>query len=256
MPAAPSVAGTTGRSRVPARRLRVDRVCCVGHAVSSAAPWPCRGGARPGRRTASTHDATRQSAAPGRQPLGTVGAPAPTHASRCGDRADPLVGRGQRDPDVAGAGRAVEVPRRDQDSALGEPVDVSQHGSSRVAHRYSPASECVDAEARRPAARPRSTVAARPVALALDRDVVVVAQRRGHGRLHRAGHDHPGVLADLPAGRRPAPGRRRRTRPGSRRGWTAWTASRPPAGPVVVAAADPGVEHARDVGSPSQPSSA
>src|SRR5262245_17579897 len=40
-----------------------------------------------------------------------------------GTRLDALVGGGQRDPDVPGAGGAVERAGRDQDAAVGQPAD-------------------------------------------------------------------------------------------------------------------------------------
>ena len=46
-----------------------------------------------------------------------------SEASQPGDRGvDPLVGGGQRDPDVPDAGGPVEFARRDQDAQLGQPL--------------------------------------------------------------------------------------------------------------------------------------
>ena len=59
--------------------------------------------------------------------------------------------------------------------------------------------------------------------------MVVVGQGHRRRGLDRPGHHQPGVLADVAAGSRPARRRRRRSRPGRRPGWSAWTASgRPP----------------------------
>ena len=57
------------------------------------------------------------------------------------------------------------------------------------------------------------------------RRVLVVAQRGGHRDLLRARASSARGSCGPPAARRPAPGRRPRTRSGSRRGWSASTAS-------------------------------
>ena len=106
---------------------------------------------------------------------------------------------------------------------------VFQQSSPRDAHRYRPASEWVISKpaGHQSVAQPRT---ARRVPGPLRRDVGLVAEGRHHRRLHRRGHDHAGVFADRQQFRDQLADHRRRSRPGSPPGWTAWTASAPPAG--------------------------
>ena len=109
------------------------------------------------------------------------------------------------------------------------PTD-SQQSSPRVDPQVEPGLGVVDPQAGRlearraaPRAGRRSAPAARATC-ASSPSAATIAACTGAGTIM------PGVLAHLEQLARPEPGHRRRTPPGSRPGWTAWTASGPRAG--------------------------
>ena len=125
----------------------------------------------------------------------------------------------------ASPGRPVHGSRPGQDAALGgeqlarRPAVEPRPGRPQV----EPGLGVVDAEpgGGQPGGEHRAP--RRVPGLLLD-GVRVVGERGDHGGLHRGGHDQPGLPARRAAAASSARGRRSRTRPGSRPGWTAWRA--------------------------------
>jgi hypothetical protein len=109
---------------------------------------------------------------------------------------DILVGGGERNPHVPGAGWSVEVSGRNQDSEPGEPA----HG---VPARLVPgrpeiqtALGVVDPEPRGLQCRPKNAAPGQ-IPLPLVVDVPVVLERGNHGGLHRRGNHHTRVFTHL-----------------------------------------------------------
>ena len=214
----PTSAGatTSTRAATPATRCCATSTTCTSPSRAASAALT-----RPGYPVSVTSAA--EPATLGRQPAGASRVP--------GDGGgDPLVGRGQRDAHVAGAGRAVERARRDQDAQAGQALDRRPAVLVAGGPEVEAGLRVVD-----PEAGPRS---ARPALLTPCGVAGSSAPRRARRRRARP-PSRPGPApapssrrACAPrAARRPAPGRRPRTPPGSRPGSTAWTASRPRAGP-------------------------
>src|SRR5437868_6437619 len=110
--------------------------------------------------------------------------------------ADALVGGGEGDADVPGAGRTIELTGRGEDAERRQVRD-------RVPARFVPGDPQVERRLRVVNAEAvplesgaqRSTAARVPLALLIHVRVVVEGDR--HRRLHRSRDDHPGVLTYL-----------------------------------------------------------